>query len=149
MIKFFKILLVVICINVLQFCFEIVVMSVLEKIGLSYMDTNSGGESFIELIIATAGFYYYSRLILMTIDIPITIGLILYFSRNREISFKSIAIVHVAVNLTVFLVLWLAFGNALTMIANPLLGLLIAGLLIYLFASKFRNPLIRRKITTV
>lgn len=146
--RFFKVFLVVICINIIQFCLEILFMSTLEKIGISYTGMNGTGETFKETFVGTIGYYYYSRLILFAIYTFVTTVATLYFFQHREISVKSIAMVQVIGSLLVFLVIWFSFGNSFALIANPLLGLLLAGLLIYFFASKFRKPLIRQRITT-
>ncbi len=150
MIRFLKILTVFLCCFILQSIFEIILMSVLAKLGVVYMDVEVKGESFKEVIEAISIYYFYSKLFYVApVYFVLTIASTLYLFRNKEISFKSVAIVHVVVSLLIFLVLWFGFGNGFTFIANPLFGLLLAGFLIYFLALQFRKPLIRQKVTAL
>src|SRR5262245_48223325 len=138
MIKFLKILSAFLCCFILQSILEIILMSVLAKMGVSYMDVEVKGESFKEVIEAISVYYFYSKLFYTApVYFVLTVASTLYFFRNKEINIKSIAIVHFVITLLIFLVLWFAFGNDFTVITNPLLGLLLAGFLIYLLALQF------------
>lgn len=150
MINFLRIFGAFLCCFILQSVFEIIFMSVLGKLGVVYMNVEVKGESFREVVEAISVYYFYSKLFYIApVYFIITIYFTFHFSRNKEISFKNVAIVHLAVSVLIFLILWFGFGNGFTFIANPLLGLLLAGLLIYLFASQFRKPLIKHKTTTL
>lgn len=150
MIRFSKILAAFLCCFILQSIFEIILMSVLAKLGIVYMDVEVKGESFKEVIEAISVYYFYSKLYYITpAYFVLTVASTLYLFRNKEISFKNIAIVHIVVSLLIFLVLWFGFGNGFTFIANPLLGLLLAGFLIYFLILQFRKPLIRQKATAL
>lgn len=150
MIRVLKFFATFLCCFILQSLFEIILMSVLAKLGVPYLDIEVRGESFKEIIEVISVYYFYSKLFYITpfyFVITITFGLV--FFRNKEVSFKNAAIVHIGVNVFIFLVLWFGFGNGFGFIANPFLGLLLAGLLIYLIASQFRSPLVRHKSATL
>ncbi|MDQ0105043.1 glucan phosphoethanolaminetransferase (alkaline phosphatase superfamily) [Chitinophaga terrae (ex Kim and Jung 2007)] len=123
-------------------------MSVLAKVGVVYMDVEVNSESFMEVIEVISVYYFYSKLFYFApFYFVLSVAFTLYLSHNKEISFKNIAIVHIVVSLLIFLVLWFGFGNGFGFIANPLLGLLLAGFLIYLLALLSRKPLISHKGT--
>jgi hypothetical protein len=148
-IKFFKILVVAICFFILQNVLELIFMSILAKLGITYMDVEVRGESFVDVIEGISLYYFYWQLLYAApVYLVLIIAFLLYLFRNKEISFKNIAIIHLVVSLLVFLVLWFAFGNGFTFIVNPLLGLLLAAGLIYLLASQFKKPLIKYKAIT-
>ena len=145
MIKFLRIVIVFLCCFILQSVFEIILMSILAKLGVVYMGVETQGESFTEVVEVISVYYFYSKLnFVAPIYFLLTIAFTIFYSRNKEISFKIAAIVNIVVSLLIFLVLWLSFGNGFAFIANPLLGLLLAGFLVYLLASQFRNNFVRR-----
>jgi hypothetical protein len=145
MIKFLRIVIVFLCCFILQSVFEIILMSILAKLGVVYMGVETQGESFTEVVEVISVYYFYSKLnFVAPIYFLLTIAFTIFYSRNKEISFKIAAIVNIVVSLLIFLVLWLSFGNGFAFIANPLLGLLLAGFLVYLLASQFRKNFVRR-----
>jgi hypothetical protein len=120
-------------------------MSILAKLGVVYMGVETQGESFTEVVEVISVYYFYSKLnFVAPIYFLLTIAFTIFYSRNKEISFRIAAIVNIVVSLLIFLVLWLSFGNGFAFIANPLLGLLLAGFLVYLLASRFRKYFVRR-----
>ena len=139
-VKFLKIFFILLLFFILQSVFEILLMSFFAKIGIAYMNVEVRGESYREVIEAVSVFYFYSKVFYFApAYFIISIVSIFYLSHKRDITLKVIAIVHLLVNALLFLVLWFYFGNGFGLILNPLLGLLLAGLIIYFLASKNRK----------
>lgn len=141
--SFFKLLLVVIVFFMVQCIFEILFMSALAKAGINYMSVDVQGESFIEVIEGISFFYFYSKVLYVApFYCLLTITIIFYFFQGKGISLKNISVINIIVNILLFLVIWFAFENNFSFIANPLLGLLLAGLLIHILTSKFKGQLV-------
>ena len=143
---FFRILVIYIAFFVIQSCLEILIMSALAKFGISYMDVEVRGESFKEVIEGIAGYYSYSKLFYLFLPyLVICTTFTLFSSRGKDMQLKGLAIVNIVVNLIIFIVLWFGFGNSFRFVANPILGLIISGWIIYFFASRIKSPISRIK----
>jgi hypothetical protein len=141
-----KILFIVICFLTLQHLLELIFMSILAKLGVAYMNLDARGENFEEIVEGIAVYYFYTMpLYLGSAYILLMVTFLFYRSRKKELGFSVVAFMHIIVTLILFLVLWFVFGNGFETITNPLLSLLLAGLVIYYFASRLKKPLIQQK----
>jgi hypothetical protein len=144
--NFLKILFTIICFFVIQCILEVICMSILAKAGVPYMGVQVSGESLIEVIEGISTYFLYSKIqYFVPAYFVLMITSVFYLSRFKKVRLKNIAVIHFVVNLVMFFVLWLGFGNGLRFIANPLLGLIIAATLTYFLSTKVRKPLIGPK----
>ena len=109
---------------------EIIVMALLAKAGVRYMDFDSAGEGVTELAI-TIGYYYSFSKIFVIVLPYIALMLIGHKIFNKV----SVVQLNLFISVLLTIVFWLVFNNPIWEIWNPILGSLFAGLLI-LFANK-------------
>ena len=139
--KFVKIFCLFVCCFILQSFFEIILMSLLAKFGIHYMNMDAEGESLIEISEGLAVYYFYSRLLYMgPIYLIFSLSLSGYFYKKEYVTIKRVILAHIFVYVAVFLALWFGFGNGLSPIINPLLGAVCSGFLTY-----FLIPLLVKK----
>ncbi len=112
---------------IIQTVSEFLVMAVLAKLGISYMDFNAGGESIIELIMGIA--YYYSLSKLLIIVLPY---IVLMLIANLYLH-KNLSLLNLIISSLFTIGFWLYFDNPIKEIVNPVLGTMMSGLFILFF----------------
>lgn len=130
-----KTLLQIIGLFLLQNLLELLLMAVLAKVGVQYMDYNAGGEGIIELIGGIA--YYYSMSKVLITVLPYIILMLLgekYVFKHAEL-----AVTNIFISLVLTIVFWVYFDNPVREIVNPVLGTLIAGLFIFFVGRSIRK----------
>jgi hypothetical protein len=112
---------------IIQTVSEVLVMAVLAKLGISYMDFNAGGESIIELIMGIA--YYYSLFKLLIIVLPY---IVLMLIANQYLH-KNLSLLNLIISSLFTIGFWLYFDNPIKEIVNPVMGTMMSGLFILFF----------------
>lgn len=122
---------------IIQTVSEVLVMAVLAKLGISYMDFNAGGESIIELIMGIA--YYYSLYKLLIIVLPY---IFLMLIANQYLH-KNLSLLNLIISSLFTIGFWLYFDNPIKEIVNPVLGTMMSGLFILFFSSEYKYKEVR------
>lgn len=114
---------------------EIIIMALLAKAGVPYMDFDSTGEGVTELAITIGYYYSFSKIIVIVLPY---IALILI--GHKIFNKASVVQLSFFISILLTIVFWLVFNNPIREILNPVLGSLFAGLFI-LFAIKVSNTI--------
>lgn len=110
----------------MQSFLEVLVMTILAKLGIPYMDFDGGGESIIELLTGIA--YYYSMSKVLITALPYIALMFLGYKIYRRPDF---VLFNLIISLVLTIIFWLYFDNPVREMLNPVLGTLIAGLFIF------------------
>jgi|688.fasta_scaffold431258_1 hypothetical protein len=124
-----KIFLQVIGLLIIQNILEVLVMAVLAKLGVPYMDFNAGGESIFEMIGGIAYYYSFSKFVIILLPY---IFLMLIASRYL---LKNLSWLNLITSLLLTIIFWIYFNNPVKEIINPVLGTMISGFFILFIKS--------------
>lgn len=138
-----KLLLQTIGLFISQTILEVIIMALVAKLGVPYMDFNAGGESVIELLTGIAYYYSLSKVVIFILPY-----LVLMFLGKRVYQKISLIQLNLIISIILTVAFWFYFDNPIQEIYNPVLGTLLAGLFILFFRisiAKYDKRIIKSK----
>ncbi|WP_343704736.1 hypothetical protein [Chitinophaga sp.] len=122
----------------LQYVLELLIMAVLAKQGVPYMDMEDRGESYKEILISFWSFFLYPKLIFISVPYFLIMLVCLKFIKSNKGFEKKVVYANACISIGLFLILWFAYSNGLEFLMNPLLGISLAALfLILMFGTRY------------
>lgn len=106
-----------------QIILEVIIMAVLAKFGIPYMDFNSSGEGIAESVVNIGYYYSFSKSIFVIL--PYILLMLLGDKFSSKISLIQLNSIFSVLLTAAF---WLIFNNPVKELANPMLGSLLAAL---------------------
>lgn len=127
----------IVVVFLLQYMLEVLLMGLLAKLGVSYMGLEVQGESYKEACIAILIYFLYPKLMFTSIPYFFFMFVCLRFMKSYTSFERKVVYANAGISIGLFLILWVAYSNGADFLANPLLGVSIAAvLLILVFRSK-------------
>lgn len=130
-----QVLLKIMGVFILQTLVEILVMSILVKFGVPYMDIEGSKEGVIEITLGIGFYYSLSKALIIVLPYVALMALGYFYGSKFFPKLKILLIVNIIVSILLTSVFWIYFENPLSELLNPILGTLIAAIFI-LFISK-------------
>jgi len=137
--KYLTLLWLIFILNIAHYILEVIVSSIFAKLGLPYIprDWINSSMHLFEIISGTAYFLFLIRVKLSVIYILLTMVIAAsYLFLRKEISYKKIVFIFFIVSTLILFSALVYYGNTLTEMWNPLLSVVMSGVLIYLAVSK-------------